>query len=106
MKSISAELNSQNTFSLYLITFEDWDYGQHDSFMVVANSVAEAAQLTPDKTMNRYLGAYDRCDYPATEDDVTYYNELCHRNKSIRRVGDAWSGLEWGDVPIASYKAE
>jgi hypothetical protein len=105
MKSMSANSNLQTALSLYLVSFDDWDYGQHDSFLVAACNVAEAAQLTPDPTMNRYLGAYDRYDYPSTEDDVTYYRELCNRNKSVRRVGDAWLGLQWGDVPIASYKA-
>lgn len=106
MKNITSQINPQPILSLYLVSFEHWGYDEYDSFVVVACSEEEADQLTPDERMNRYRGtAYMGYNYPVVDTDIRYYRDQCGTGKSIRRIGDAWVELEWGDVPIASFNA-
>jgi hypothetical protein len=63
--------------------------------------------LTPDQDVNYSIGidlGYDcpKPDQGAVED---YRNHHCGEGKSIKRLGDPCVDLEWGAVPIASFKA-
>jgi hypothetical protein len=92
--------------SLYLVSFDDWGYDEFDSFLVVACSEEEANMLTPDQDMNYHIGlglGYD-CPKP-DEQAVAEYYDCCGDGKSIRRLGDPCVDLEWGEVPISSFRA-
>jgi hypothetical protein len=92
--------------SLYLVEFDDYGYDEYDSFVVVACSEEEADKLTPDKGMNYHIGSGMGYNCPAYNAElIRLYRDSCGRGKSIRRIGDAWVELEWGDVPIASFNA-
>jgi hypothetical protein len=86
---------------LYLVSFEHWGYEEYGSFVVVACSEVEASQLTPDPQMNHHIGIELGYDCPEPNPElVKLYRDSCGTFKSIRRMGDAWAELGWGDVPI------
>jgi hypothetical protein len=96
--------NAQPSLSLYLISFEHWGYEEYSAFVVAACSQEEADKLTPDTTKNYSIGiglGYE-CPEPNPE-LVRLYRDSCGTGKSIRRIGNAWPELGWGDVPIYSF---
>jgi hypothetical protein len=102
--NLSPNINPQSSLILYLVSFSDWDYDEYDSFVVVAYTAEEADQLTPDAQVNYYRGTL--MGYSCSEVEprhVKFYRDACGRGKSINGIGDAWSDLNWGDVPIASF---
>jgi hypothetical protein len=106
MKNLSHLINPQPIRSLYLVSFEEFSYDEYDSFIVVACTEEEAARLTPDERMNRHIGIKMGYYFPEVDPGhIKFYRDACGRGRSIRRIGDAWVDLEWGDVPIASFNA-
>lgn len=103
MKNIAAQINP--TLKLYLVSYADFDYDEYDSFVVVAHSEQEASFLTTNKTMNLYIGTKMGYESSVTHEDVSHYRHKCCRGQYVMCLGDAREGLNWGDVPIASYNA-
>jgi hypothetical protein len=102
----SNPINASPVLSLYLVSFAEWWYDVYDAFLVVAYSAEEADMLTPDQDMNYHIGiglGYD-CPKP-DEHAVSEYYDICGEEKSIQRLGDPCIDLEWGQVPIASFRA-
>lgn len=91
------------TLKLYLVSFEDFDDDEYDSFVVVAYSEQEASLLTTNQKMNLYLGTQMGYESSVTYEDVSYYRHKCGRGQHVICLGDAREGLKWGDVPISSY---
>jgi hypothetical protein len=106
MKNISQIIDPSSRLSLYVVSFDDWGYDQYDSFLVVACSEEEADKLTPDQDMNYHIGIGLGYDCPKPDQQaVEEYRSACGEGKSIRRLGDSCVDLEWGQVPISSFRA-
>jgi hypothetical protein len=104
MNYLSNKVNVSPVLSLYLVSFDDWGYDEFDAFLVVAYSEEEADMLTPDQDMNYHIGTGMGYDCPKPDPEIIrLYRDSCGTGRSIRRIGDAWAELEWGDVPISSY---
>jgi hypothetical protein len=104
MKNISHRINPKPVPGLYFVSFANWCYEQYSAFVVVACSAEEADMLTPDRDMNRHIGIGLGYDLPEVNPAILgLYRDECGTGKSIRRIGDAWVELEWGDVLIASF---
>jgi hypothetical protein len=102
--SVPNQPKASPALSLYLVSFDDWDYEEYDSFIVVAYSAEEADHLTPDAQINYYRGTLMGYSCSEVEPRHTkFYRDRCGRGKHIRRMGDASEEFAWGDVPIASY---
>lgn len=91
--------------NLYLVSFSDYSYDEYDSFLVVAATEEEAAQLVPDAQQNREYGRMLRAEGTELLVWPPKYSYLGRGKKSVTLIGQATSDLEWGDVPIASFNA-
>jgi hypothetical protein len=106
MKNISPRINPKPVPGLYFVSYFEYDYDEYDSFVVVANSQAEANMLTPYKDINHNIGKGLGYNCPAIDPEILrLYRNVCERGRSVRRIGDAWAELEWGDVLISSFNA-
>jgi hypothetical protein len=106
MKNISHRINPRPVLGLYFISFEHWGYEEYGSFIVVASCAEEANKLTPDPQMNYHIGIGLGYECPKPDPEIVrLYRDSCGTGKSIRRIGDAWLELGWGDVPISSFNA-
>jgi hypothetical protein len=99
----SNPINEKTMLNLYLISFAKFTYDQYDSFIVAAYSEKEAALLTPNEKMNKYLGTAMGYEYPVTDTHVRYYINKCGEGQSVTWIGEARGNIEWGAVPIASF---
>jgi hypothetical protein len=97
--------DQNHALSLYLVSYQEFDDDEYDSFLVVACSEQEAARLTPNSRMNQYLGAGMGYESSVTYEDISYYRHKCGRGQYITCLGEARDNLKWGDVPISSYNA-
>lgn len=106
MNYLAHQINPEPVLGLYLVSFDHWGYDEYDSFIVAAFSEEEADQLTPDRSKNYSIGTRLGYECPRFDTEIVrLYRCSCGRGKSIRRIGDAWGELGWGDVPIASFNA-
>jgi hypothetical protein len=99
----SSPINEQPTLNLYLVSFAEFTCAQYDSFVVAAYTEEEAAMLTPNFKMNKYLGTGMGYDYPVTDTYVRYYIDKCGQGQSVTWIGEARGNIEWGSVPISSF---
>jgi hypothetical protein len=103
--SVPNKTKASPTLSLYLVSFENWEYGEHNCFVVVAYNEKEASQLTPDAQINNCIGTLVSYHFTESEpESVEEYRNEPGTGKSIKRMGDASEEFQWGDVPISSFK--
>lgn len=106
MTNIAAKIYPQPVPGLYYVEYYEYDYDEYDSFVVVACSQEEANMLTPYRDINHHIGKGLGYNCPEPDHEIIrLYRNVQDRGRSVRRIGDAWAELEWGDVLISSFNA-